>query len=442
MKKSYQALEDKRRAIAGKIIIGIDPGKASHQAVVLDEHGFQIGKPFSFAQSYAGYHHTLLQKLSKIIPENTDHEGVFAIERSCNLWQTLCAHLSKQGHHVVLVSPLSTHQTRPMINQDFSRTDQKDALAIASNARQGYFDNYRRLDARLEAMHRLSITYGKLRTDLQRHKARLRAQVELIFPEFVKTIPLDSDTARYLLSTYLLPEEYLALDLQAEAAQLARVSRNQHGKPTLIALQEAATNTIGVQRGLEAAITDHLEISSWLALIKTTREHLDLVAKHCIDLAKQSPYFAPITSLKGISELSAALFLAETYNLDGFTHYKQIEKLAGTNLRLSQSGQRTARRTLSKLGNARLRWLLYRMTEEAIKYVPEVRSKFLTRQLVKPCYRKNLLAATPKLLELIMALCRDGRTYQPRKETLECLAKLEQQYDEKCNPYKDKSKAA
>lgn len=105
MKKSDQALEDKRRAIVGKIIVGIDPGKSSHQAVMLDENGFQMGTPFSFAQSDAGSHHTLPQKLSHILPEETDHEVVVAIERSCNLWQNVCAPLYGIGHQVVLVSP-------------------------------------------------------------------------------------------------------------------------------------------------------------------------------------------------------------------------------------------------------------------------------------------------------------------------------------------------
>ena len=68
MKKSYQALAAKRRFIAGKLIVGIDPGKFSHQAVVQDEHGIQLGKSFPFAQSYAGYHQSLPRKLGKIIP--------------------------------------------------------------------------------------------------------------------------------------------------------------------------------------------------------------------------------------------------------------------------------------------------------------------------------------------------------------------------------------
>lgn len=442
MKKSYKALEEKRRMIAGTIIIGIDPGKTSHQAVVQDPYGITMGKPFPFAQSHQGYHHTLPQNLARILPEDTDHEIVFAIERSCNLWQSLCAHLQHTGQKVVLVSPLSTHQARPMINQDFSRSDQKDALAVASNARAGYFDDYRILDDTTDAMHRLSITYSKLRKDLQKHKARLRAHMELIFPEFVKTIAIDSDTARYLLSKYILPKEYLSLDIKAEAQHIGPISQNQHGTETLRAIKQAAQNSIGIQRDPDTAITDHITIATWITLINTTKEQIQKVARTLIDMARDSPYFIPITSIKGISDLSAALFLAETYNLSGFTHYKQIEKLAGTNLRQNQSGKHTGRRKLSKLGNARLRWLLYRMSEEAIKYVPEVRSKYLKRQLRQKSYRKNLMAATPKLLELIMALCRDGRCYETKPETLEVLKNLETQYNEKQNLVKNRRHAA
>ena len=159
-------------------------------------------------------------------------------------------------------------------------------------------------------------------------------------------------------------------------------------------------------------------------------------------MARESPYFEPIKSLKGISDLSTGLFLAETYNLSGFTHYKQIEKLAGANLRQNQSGKHTGRRKLSKIGNPRLRWLLYRMSEKAIKYVPEVRTKYLKRQLDKTSYRKNLMASVPKLLELIMALCRDRRTYETKPETLNTLAELETEYEEKLSVQNTRRKVA
>ena len=210
-----------------------------------------------------------------------------------------------------------------------------------------------------------------------------------------------------------------------------RISAHQHGQETLMALQRAAGKSIGLLRGRESAIIDQIVVSNWLALIEVTQQQIDRVAKTLIELAQESPYFEPIKSLKGISQLSSALFLAETYNLAGFSHYKQIEKLAGTNLRQSQSGTSTGRRRLSKIGNPRLRWLLYRMTEETIKYVPEVRIKYLKRQLDKTCYRKNLMACAPKLLQLIFALCREGRAYHTRIDTQNTLDQLQNRYDQK-----------
>ena len=47
MKKSFKAVEAKRRLIAGGIIVGIDPGKASQLSVVLELNGFQMGNPDS-----------------------------------------------------------------------------------------------------------------------------------------------------------------------------------------------------------------------------------------------------------------------------------------------------------------------------------------------------------------------------------------------------------
>lgn len=134
-----------------------------------------------------------------------------------------CAHLPEQGPQVVLVSPPATHQTRPMITQAFSPTDQKEALARASPARPGSCDDERLLDERTAAMPRLSIPESTLRTARQRHTARLRAHVDRLFPEFFKTIPLD-------LSPDILPEESRAVDRQAEACELARSSPNQHGQ--------------------------------------------------------------------------------------------------------------------------------------------------------------------------------------------------------------------
>jgi transposase len=110
-----------------------------------------------------------------------------------------------------------------------------------------------------------------------------------------------------------------------------------------------------------------------------------------------------------------------------FSHYKQIQKYAGFNLRLSQSGRYVGSRHISHLGNKRLQWLLYCMAEETAKWVPEVRIKLLRRQLKFSKYRKNIVASTTPLLKLIMILVKEQRPYQYKDETLAQMRILEQQ---------------
>ena len=66
------------------------------------------------------------------------------------------------------------------------------------------------------------------------NKQRLRAQIELVFPEFLSVINSDIDTARLLLKDYFLPQHYLKLDVENVAAQMESVSLKQHGEPLFL----------------------------------------------------------------------------------------------------------------------------------------------------------------------------------------------------------------
>ncbi|MBN1396681.1 MAG: hypothetical protein JXA06_01490 [Bacteroidetes bacterium] len=58
----------KQQLLAGKYIIGIDPAKAKHQAVIIDPSGLQIGKSFASDVTYEGYTQTLWKKVTLLIP--------------------------------------------------------------------------------------------------------------------------------------------------------------------------------------------------------------------------------------------------------------------------------------------------------------------------------------------------------------------------------------
>ena len=68
------------------------------------------------------------------------------------------------------------------------------------------------------------------------------------------------------------------------------------------------------------------------------------------------------------------------------------------------------------------------MTVETAQYIPEVRIKFIKRQLIKKSYRKNIIASSSELLQLIMALIKENRAYEFKQNKIQELAILEERY--------------
>ena len=60
------------------------------------------------------------------------------------------------------------------------------------------------------------ITYDKINKDLTQIKQRIRSQIELLFPEFTDVVKLDTETALYLLSSVITPEDCNKINLFLE----------------------------------------------------------------------------------------------------------------------------------------------------------------------------------------------------------------------------------
>ena len=427
---NHQRLQAHREQLAGKIVIGIDPAKDKHQAAVVDAQGNQRSASFSFPVTASGYGETLWRNIAKLIPACNAQDVVFAIETACNLWETLAFYLRSRGYRVVLVSPLSTHHSRPIMSMDFSRTDPKDAYLVATVAQRGAYHDYEQFPPESNAMHQLAITYDKLRKNRAQNRARIRALLDRIFPEFPRILEPDTDTAVYLLSRYLFPDEFLALDLRLEAQAIEKISRRQCGRSTLEEIQKAARTTIGVLRSSDERLADRLTLDAYLALLHTLELHSTQVLDALITRVRKLPQFERLASLSGAGTTLSALFLAEVRDLSRFTHYRHLEKMAGFNLRLYDSGRYSGSRHISSIGNNRLRWIVYKMTEETSKRVPEVRIKYLRRQLKRRKHVKNVVAAVPQLLQLIIAMEKQQHRYEPHAETVAAMHDLEKQYEQ------------
>ena len=425
-----KSLEVKRHFIKDKVIVGIDPAKKKHQAVILDTAGIPVCNSFKFSNNFKGFNNDMWNIIKTHIRDLNPNNVVFAVEISINFWQKLCAFLCQKGFTVLMVSPLFTWHERPKINNNFSRTDPKDALAVANCTRQGYFNFYKNYSEDMNAMHQLSITYDKLREHIAQTKQRIRSQVELIFPELPDVIDIDTDTVRLLLRKYLSPEEFHNLNIFLETPECEKVSQKQHGFETLKRIKQAAQNSIGIRLTGELLIAEKLTMHCWLNQLSLLKEQIKLVLDQMVSHAKKTPFFDIICSLKGVSNITAARFLAELRDPSLFNHYKKIEAFAGINLRLSQSGQFTGYRRITHIGNHRLRAILYTMAEETKNHIPEIRIRYIKRQMKQARYRKNVTACISNMLKLITSMIRENHKYNYKQENLAKLELLEEQYKE------------
>ncbi len=423
-------IEEKRHFVYNKVIIGIDPAKRNHQAMMINELGIPYCKSFTFNNNYKGFNEELWLKIGRVLKDIDPQKVVFAVEISINLWQKLCHYLHNKGFTVLMVSPLYTKHERPKMDNTYSKSDPKDSLAVANCARQGYFNFYKEYSNSADAMHRLSITYEKLKKHMAQTKQRIRSQVELIFPELPNVVDIDTDTVRELLRRYLSPNEFLEMNVYTEARIIEKVSQRQHGLKTLNLIQDVALKSIGVTISDDILFAERLTMQTWLNQYQLLKEQIKLLLDKLIELAEESPLFSILTSLKGISHITASRFIAELREPNLFTNYKQIETFAGISLKLSQSGKYTGYRRITHIGNHRLRAIIYKMSEETKNHIPEIRIRYLKRQMKQARYKKNVVASSSNMLKLIMSMFKDNHTYQYREESVEELKQLEEKYKE------------
>lgn len=279
-------------------------------------------------------------------------------------------------------------------------------------------------------IHRLGITYDKLKKQIVISKQRLRSEVEMLFPEFPGILKIDTDTARYLLSKYLTAKDFSEINIFYEAIELVAISRNHHGAKTLKSLKDEASKSIGLPLEGINYMAHRMTVNMWIEQIRMLKIQQYNILREMSTLAQKTPFFKLLTSIKGISEITASRFIAEIPQLGNDLHFKQVEAFAGLNLRLSDSGKMTGYRRISHWGNNCLRAVLYKMTEETKNHIPEVRVRFLKRQMKKANYTKNITACTSNLLKIIIALIRENKCYEYNPEKIKEMEALDKQYQE------------
>ena len=209
-------------------IVGIDIAKRSHVARIIDSEGRTVVKPFSIRNNCSGYN-ALLARMNKIT--NRKSEFILAMEATSHYWLALYTRLCREGYRAVLLNPIQTHAMRELLNQNETKTDEIDTLAIAETIRFGRYKPSRVPQDKLLALRELCRNRYYLIDMAGDLKRKITALLDQVFPEFeTQFSTIFGKSALAVLKQYPTAEKLSRAQLGKLTQRLQTASNGRFGE--------------------------------------------------------------------------------------------------------------------------------------------------------------------------------------------------------------------
>jgi transposase len=405
-----------RRITDSTLVVGADIAKKVHVARASDVRGVELGKPLSFDNSRRGFE-KLLTWIRSLMVDHSFDNVVFGVEPTGHYWMNLAQFLRHQGIQVVLVNPMHVKKTKELEDNNPTKNDRKDARVISQLVKDGRYsvphipeDIYADLRVGMNERDRLS-------EDLKRVQARIHNWLDRFFPEFT-TVFKDWEGKAALVCLHQFP---CPVDVRGKTASEIVQAWRENGilrgvgisKANL--LKEMAEQSIGLTEGLQMA---RHELRILLRQYDLYQEQLELLMSEVERLVSQIPGTQQMLTVPGVGLVTVAGFLAEVGDLSGYDNARQIQKLAGLNLKENSSGKHKGRTTISKRGRPKLRSLLFRCVIPLLAKNTEFQAlpRYYTQRAQNPLKRmQSAITLSCRLIRVLFALGWKQVPYDPVK---------------------------
>lgn len=394
------------------LIVGVDIAKRKHWAVFMDGVAeLPVGRPLPFHNTRDG-----LERLLDEIRTATERSGaarvVVGMEPSGHYWKALASFLVSQGLIVVCVSPLHVKRAKEFDDNSPTKNDQKDAWVIARRVNDGDFFAPHLPHGVYAELRILTQARYEVRVKFNQALNQLHAILDEYFPEFTTVFanPLGL-AAEHALHHFPFPSDVLAQPIDEIAKALKKASGGKVGMKRAVQLHRAASRTIGVGYDHEAA---RLRLRQKLDEISFYKRQLDTIEASMAAALDRTGIGQYLLSVPGVGIVTAASFLGETGDLTRFENWRQVQKLAGFNLKESSSGQHRGRTTITKRGRPGLRSTLYLAAVILVSRNAQFKALyqyFRTREANPLKGKQALIAVACKLIRVLFTLGQKQRYY-------------------------------
>ena len=393
------------------IFIAIDIAKKSHDILIALPNGRH--KIMKIPNSINGY-----QQL--IAAANTDANNItVGFEPTADYHRNIAYWLHTQGVKCFLISSLACARAREMLYKSWDKHDRKDARVILylmqNNIMQPFYDplvtNYMDIQELSNTYHQISLARTRCQHSLLNH------YLTLYFPEMERYFHNSrSEWFCRLLLKFPTPRaitRYKKPTFVKRAWEV--VGRKVSKQRFLEELYELAEISIGLPLEIHSVAVDtfKLQLNRYLALTLQRRE----LEQKADQFLHDRDDYQRLRSMPGIGPIIALMVIAESGDLKRFRHYRQYLNFCGFNLSAMQSGSRHGAYSLSKRGNARLRYAFWLAAVNAIRQRENsFRYKYERYISANPndadLKRKARVAAASKMARVAHALVKQNTDYR------------------------------
>lgn len=397
------------------LIVGVDIGSETNFARAFNWRGQELSKKvFRFNNSQEGFQ-SFLAYINTYTTIASAQQIIVGCEPTGHYWFNLARCLEENNIKLALVNPYHVKQIKELDDNSPKKTDLKDPKTIAKLVVDGRY-SYPYLPEGIYADLREAVSSReRIVKELNAITNRIKRWLKIYFPEYLVVYKnFSAESGLTVLETVPLPQDIVQLGPEG-VNQLWRDKKLRAvGMKRALTLVEAAHNSIGLPGGNCA----RMEIQLLLEDFRTKQSQLEMITEVLEEETLSVPYADKLLAIKGVGLITVAGFLAEVGDVRRFDSPKQIQKLAGLEVKENSSGKHRGRSSISKRGRKRLRKILFQVMLPMIQNnaeFGEIYQYFTTRQKNPLKGKQAIIAAGCKLIRVFYAILKHGVDYDPGK---------------------------
>ena len=393
----------------------VDIGSETNFARAFNWRGQELSKKvFRFNNSQEGFQ-SFLAYINTYTTIASAQQIIVGCEPTGHYWFNLARYLEENNIKLALVNPYHVKQIKELDDNSPKKTDLKDPKTIAKLVVDGRY-SYPYLPEGIYADLREAVSSReRIVKELNAITNRIKRWLKIYFPEYLVVYKnFSAESGLTVLETAPLPQDIVQLGPEG-VNQLWRDKKLRAvGMKRALTLVEAAHNSIGLPGGNCA----RMEIQLLLEDFRTKQSQLEMITEVLEEETLRVPYADKLLAIKGVGLITVAGFLAEVGDVRRFDSPKQIQKLAGLEVKENSSGKHRGRSSISKRGRKRLRKILFQVMLPMIQNnaeFGEIYQYFTTRQKNPLKGKQAIIAAGCKLIRVFYAILKHGVDYDPGK---------------------------